>query len=36
MTNLSVNVNKVALVRNQRDAGYPDVRRSRPTSTTAG
>ncbi|MCI5060123.1 MAG: pyridoxine 5'-phosphate synthase [Alphaproteobacteria bacterium] len=25
MTNLSVNLNKVALLRNQRDVGYPDV-----------
>ena len=25
MTNLSVNLNKVALLRNQRDVGYPDI-----------
>lgn len=36
MTNLSVNVNKVALVRNQRDAGYPDVRRAARMAVQAG
>ena len=36
MTNLSVNVNKVALVRNQRDAGYPDVGRAARMAVQAG
>ena len=36
MTNLSVNVNKVALLRNQRDTGYPDVRRAARMAVQAG
>ena len=36
MTSLSVNMNKVALVRNQRDAGYPDVRRAAQVAIQAG
>ena len=36
MTNLSVNVNKVALLRNQRGAGHPDVLRAARTAIEAG
>ena len=36
MTKLSVNLNKVALLRNQRDIGYPDVIEHAKTILKAG
>lgn len=36
MTQLSVNLNKIALLRNQRDVGLPDVLRSARTCMAAG